>query len=86
LVEFEWKKTSKEGPKSIKFSPDERFCARQVSKTQIEIYQDGNFTQPKAKINANAETLAKGKKAKELTEEEKKGKSKYWFDGFDLIP
>lgn len=33
LAEFEWKKTSKEGPKSVKFSVDERFCARQISKT-----------------------------------------------------
>lgn len=33
VAEFEWKKTSKEGTKSIKFSDDERFCARFTSKT-----------------------------------------------------
>jgi uncharacterized protein with WD repeat len=86
LVEFEWKKASKEGPKSIKFSPDERFCARQVSKTQIEIYENGIFSEPKCRINANAETLTKGKKSQQVNEEEKKGKPKYWFDGFDFIP
>lgn len=28
LASFEWKKTSKEGPKSIKFSEDEKYFAR----------------------------------------------------------
>jgi uncharacterized protein with WD repeat len=53
VAEFEWKKTSKEGPKSIKFSENERFCARFNSKTSIDIYENGNFQEPKTRINAN---------------------------------
>ena len=66
---FEWKKGSKEGTKSIKFTDDEKFCARVSSKTQIEVYEGKNFTEPKFKINASAEHLSK-KVPK--TEEEKK--------------
>jgi uncharacterized protein with WD repeat len=44
VAQFEWKKGSKEGTKSIKFTDDERFCARLSSKTQIEVYENGNFT------------------------------------------
>ena len=59
LAEFESKKTSKEGTKSFKFGSDERFAARLVSKTQIEIFEGGNFKEPKVRINATAELLAK---------------------------
>ena len=38
VAKFEWKKQSKEGPKSIKFSKDEKFCGRLSSKHHIEIY------------------------------------------------
>lgn len=63
IAEFEWRKTSKEGTKSIKFTNNEKFCARFSSKTQIDIYENGNFLQPKVTINANEDTLAKkGKK------------------------
>ena len=47
---FEWRKTSKEGPKSIKFTKDERFCARLASKVSIEVFEGGNFSEPKYKI------------------------------------
>ncbi len=33
VAQFEWKKGSKEGTKSIKFTDDERFCARLSSRT-----------------------------------------------------
>jgi|LauGreDrversion4_2_1035121.scaffolds.fasta_scaffold55302_4 uncharacterized protein with WD repeat len=33
VAQFEWKKGSKEGTKSIKFSNDEKFCARLSSRT-----------------------------------------------------
>jgi WD40 repeat protein len=75
---FEWKKQSKEGPKSIKFSQDERFCARLSSKTTIDFYEGGDFSQPKATITANAQTL--GKKSESET------KKQFWFDGVDFIP
>ena len=40
---FEWRKTSKEGPKSIRFSRDEKYCARLATKKTVEVYVDGNF-------------------------------------------
>jgi uncharacterized protein with WD repeat len=40
---YEWKKGSKEGTKSVKFTEDERFMARLSSRTQIEVYENGNF-------------------------------------------
>ena len=83
--QFDWKKGSKEGTKSIKFTEDERFCARLSSRNQIEVYENGNFTEPKAKINATAEFLEK-KTGKPKTAEEEKSKPKYWFDGFEFIP
>lgn len=76
---FEWKKGSKEGTKSIKFTEDESFCARLSAKQQIEVYSGGNFVEPYAVLNANAETLTK-KGSKDPA------KGKYWFDGFEFIP
>ena len=38
IVGFEFKKGSKEGPKSIKFTKDETFCARSSSQKTIDIY------------------------------------------------
>lgn len=76
VQKFEWKKASKEGPRSIKFSPEESFAARLASNTQIEIYQNGRFDEPLVLINANHETLAKKNQTK----------GKYWFDGFEFIP
>lgn len=38
VAKFEWKKQSKEGPKSIKFSLDEKYCGRLSSKHHIELY------------------------------------------------
>ena len=74
---FEWKKQSKEGPKSIKFSQDERFCARLSSKTTIDFYENGDFSKPKATITADAQTV--GKKGEQ-------DNRKFWFDGLDFIP
>lgn len=38
VVKFEWKKQSKEGPKSIKFTKDEKYCGRLSARNTIEIY------------------------------------------------
>lgn len=43
VAQFEWKKGSKEGTKSIKFTEDERFMGRLSSRTQIEVYENGNY-------------------------------------------
>jgi len=47
ITAFEWKNTAKDGPRSIKFDGDEKFCARQVGKNVIEIYEAGNFAELK---------------------------------------
>ena len=44
---FEWQNSAKDGPRSVKFDKEERFCARQISKNMIEIYDTTNFEQPK---------------------------------------
>lgn len=69
LASFEWKKSSKEGPKSIKFTKDEKFCARLSGPKTIEIYEGGDFSKAKYKIQANEETLSTKKKS-EKTENE----------------
>ena len=52
VAKFEWKKSPKESIKSIKFSPDEKFCMRLVicnnpkDINSIEVYKDGNFSKP----------------------------------------
>jgi len=56
---FEWRKTSKEGPKSIRFTKDERFCARLAGKNSIEVFENGNFSAPKYKIVAGPHLLVK---------------------------
>lgn len=35
IASFEWRKTSKEGPKSIKFTKDEKLCGRLASSRTI---------------------------------------------------
>lgn len=77
---WEWRKGSKEGTKSIKFTEDERFCARLSSRTQIELFEGGNFINPMSLINA--ENLAK----KAPKNEEEKKSNKNWFDGFEFVP
>jgi len=54
------------------------------SRTQIEVYEDGNFTLPKTVINADEKTL--GKKGSKSEEEKKSSKQNFWFDGFEFIP
>jgi len=47
VMQFEWKNTAKDGPKSVKFDEEEKFCARQVGKNLVEIYEGGNFKETK---------------------------------------
>jgi uncharacterized protein with WD repeat len=49
---YEFRKTSKEGPKSIKFTKNESFFARLASKNSIEVFEEGNFSAHKYKIVA----------------------------------
>lgn len=59
VLSFEWKNTAKEGPKSIKFDEEEKFCARQVGKNLIEIYEGGNFKETKFQIVSKLPPLPK---------------------------
>ncbi len=84
---FPFKKGSKEGPKSIKFAVDEKYCARLTSKTGIDIYDlsskdDSAFEKPKYKLVANATLIGRPCK------KEASGyyKEEYKFDGFDFVP
>ena len=86
VAQFEWKKGSKEGTKHIKFTEDERFCARLSSRSQIEVFENGIFTEPRTIINASPEFLEKRSGKPKAAEEEKSGKPKYWYDGFEFIP
>jgi hypothetical protein len=45
------------------------------------VYECSNFAEPKARINANVETLAKKADAKKFA-----AKGIFWFDGFEFIP
>jgi uncharacterized protein with WD repeat len=54
---FPFKKGSKEGPKSIKFTQDDKYCALLSSKTSIDIYDLANntaFEKPKFHLQANS--------------------------------
>jgi len=44
---FEWANSAKDGASSIKFDPEEQFCARQIAKNVIEIFENGNFNESK---------------------------------------
>jgi hypothetical protein len=59
VSEYEWKNTAKDGPKSIKFDEEEKFCARQVGKNLIEIYEGGNFSETKFQIVSKLPPLPK---------------------------
>lgn len=47
VVDYDFRNAAKEGAKSIKFDEEEKFCARQIGKNMIEIYESGNFAEPK---------------------------------------
>lgn len=59
VIAFAWNNTAKDGPKSIKFDDDEKFCARQVGKNVIEVYEAGNFTETKMEIRSKLPPLPK---------------------------
>jgi WD40 repeat protein len=59
IFECEWKISAKEGPKSIKFDENEKFCARQIGKNIIEVYENGNFAEPKLQIKSKLPPMPK---------------------------
>jgi len=53
MIGFEWKKGSKDGPKSIKFMKDEKLWARSATKSKIDIYESSSFEKPKYRLIAD---------------------------------
>lgn len=82
IFECEWKISAKEGPKSLKFDENERFCARQVGKNIIEVFENGNFEEPKLQIRSKLPPLPKLNG--EAQEDTRVDNSK--FDGFIFCP
>jgi uncharacterized protein with WD repeat len=79
---FEWNASAKDGAKSIKFDPEEKFCARQISKNLVEIYDTANFAEPKFEIKSKLPPLPKVDGL--VQEDSRVDNSKY--DGFLFCP
>lgn len=58
---LEWKSSAKDGPSSIKFDAEEKFCARQVGQNIIDIYdlKDKKFDEVKLQIKSKLPPLPK---------------------------
>lgn len=82
VIDFEFKNTVEEGPKSVKFDEEEKFCARQIGKNIIEVYENNDFSKPKMQIKAKLPPLPK--KDGEVQEDTRVDNSK--FDGFIFCP
>ena len=82
ITSFEWKNTAKDGPKSIKFDVDEKFCARLVGSNTIDVYENGSFEKPKMQIRAKLPPMPKING--EVQEDHRVDNSK--FDGFIFCP
>lgn len=82
VIDFEWKNTAKDGPNSIKFDADEKFCARQVTKNVIEVFDSTNFKEPKMQIKAKLPPLPKLNGEPQIDNRVDNSK----FDGFLFCP
>lgn len=85
-AQWEWRKTPKEGPRSLKFLNDESYCMRLVPQAgnakdpnSIEVYANGNFSAPKMVIQARF-PVKPAKKSDAVTFVNGR------FDGLDLCP
>lgn len=56
---FEFRNTPKDLSKSIGFDAEEKFCARQINKNVIEIYDGTNLKEPKFSIKSKLPPLPK---------------------------
>lgn len=81
-ADFEWKNTVKDGPKSIKFNENERFCARQMGQKVIDVYEGSNWSEPKMQIKSKLPPLPKVNG--EVPEDTRVDTSR--FDGFIFCP
>ena len=84
LASFEFRKSSKEGTKSLKFTKDESFCARLESSNTISLFDltsQNGFDVSCWQIVATAELLY-GNKAAQMV----RNREEIKFDGFEFIP
>ena len=85
VAEFVWRKPAKEGMKTIMWSPDERVCLRMCppegpnQPNQVEVYLNGDYAQPFARIVAKFPRKGANKKDPPTFVNGK-------FDGFELCP
>lgn len=85
VAEFIWRKPAKEGLKTIYWSPDESICMRMCppegpnQPNQIEVYKNGEFAQPAARIVARFPRKGQNKREPPTFVNGK-------FDGFSLCP
>lgn len=86
VVTFEWRKTPKDGPKSLKFMQDESYCFRLVAQqgqtkepNSIEVYKDCDFSTIQLNIIARF-PVKPAKKSDPVTFVPGK------FDGLDMCP
>ncbi len=85
IGEYIWKKSAKEGLKTLLWSPDERVCLRLApaeapnQPNYVEIYRNNNFGEFPTRIYARFPRKGKNKKEAPTYVNSK-------FDGFELCP
>lgn len=88
LAKFDWRMNPKEAMKSVKFSPDEKYCFRLApgltgkEVNSIEIYRDHVFEKPSGTIVSRFPVKAAQSQKKGLPLTFTDGK----FDGFQMCP
>lgn len=82
VAKFDWQNKAQEGAASIKFDLEEKFSARQIAQNVIEVYEKGNFSQPKLQIKSKLPPLPKINGVAQ--EDTRVDNSK--FDGFIFCP
>ncbi len=78
---FEWQRTSKQGPKNVKFTANEQFCAILTGKNSITIFANHNFDKPFTKLSQAPKINKKGEEIKN-----NKNPISYKYDGFAWCP
>lgn len=79
---FEFRNTPKDLPKTIGFDVEEKFCARQINKNIIEIYEGNNLKEQKFSIKSKLPPLPKVDGQPQVDNRVDNSK----FDGFLFCP
>lgn len=59
VAKFDWHNKAQEGAASIKFDLEEKFATRQIAQNVIEVFEKGNFEEPKLQIKSKLPPLPK---------------------------